>query len=128
MILELDTGEEIEINEEDLPALLRQLRESAPIVDADKLGTAIAKSVNEAVGSLVGSIGMATRDALGDVLRKAVQESVSKALANIKMPEMPAVILPAPVAPAAPQRLKVTDISRNRNNMIVGCNIDVVYD
>lgn len=125
MILELDSGEEIEVSDEDLPALLRQLRESAPIVDANQLSTSIAKAVSQSVGSMVGSIGSATREALSEVLRKAVEESISKALSNIKMPKMPNVILPTP---ALPQRLKVTDISRNRNNMIVGCDIEVVYD
>jgi hypothetical protein len=129
MILELDSGEEIEVSDEDLPALLRQLRESAPIIDANQLGDSIAKavgkSVGQSVGSMVGSIGSATREALSDVLRTAVEKSVSKALANIKLPQMPNVILPSP---ALPQRLKVTNISRNRNNMIIGCEIEVVYD
>ena len=125
MILELDNGDEIEVNDQDLPALLRQLRESAPIVDADQLSTAIAKAVSQSVGSMIGSIGSATREALSEVLRNAVEQSVSKALSNIKLPKMPNVILPAP---ALPQRLKVTDICRGRNNMIDGCDIEVIYD
>lgn len=125
MILEFESGEEIEVNDEDLPALLRQLREPSPIIDTNELAASIAKAIAQSMTAISGSIGFATRDALGEVLRQSIDDAITRSLATLKFPKLPNVVLPAP---PLPQRLKVTDISRNRSNFIVGCDIEVVYD
>lgn len=125
MLLELENGSEIEIAEEDLPALLDQLRSSAPLIDADAVGKLLAASVKEQMITLVKVLGGATKEAMVKGLSTAIAESVSKGLAEVKMPEAPPVYITAK-GPSSPKLLRITNIGRDKKNQISSVDIEVI--
>lgn len=116
MILEID-GEEIEVDDADIPELLAQLRkESEP--DYTKLASAISEAVTKALIPVVKSIGAPKVEVNLD---KVVKDSIMAALGGIKIPE-----IPKPESPESVKKIKLHNIAYDRAQMIKSCDLELI--
>ena len=115
MIIVEINGEEIEVDEADIPALLAQLNagQSKP-VDHEKMMMALGMTMKQGLGQIANSL----ESGLAAIKIPEVPE--------VKIPkiEMPKIELPKPVKPVT--RIVMTNIERDRRNMISSCELEII--